>query len=65
VIRPCYACEGLGCEECDHTGQRVCTLIEDPDGPILRVHGSAPLTRKDEKALRAVMKAALRAVEGK
>jgi hypothetical protein len=43
----------------------VCTLIEDPDGPILRVHGSAPLTRKDEKALRAVMKAALRAVEGK
>ena len=50
VCRPCPCCEGAGCSECDNTGQRVTTYIEDGE-VSMRVQGSAPLSGEAWSAL--------------
>jgi hypothetical protein len=61
--RPCPYCEvggvSRGCEECGHTGVRVTTLLERPDGTVARVHGNQIPDGKDIEALDALMAAAV------
>lgn len=55
--RPCPCCEGAGCEECDHTGQRVTTQMAIGD-TTARIIGSAPLSPGAIDALGQLMAAA-------
>lgn len=54
---PCMYCSGKGCEECDGTGRRVITTIEDGD-VRMRARGSRPLSDSDAEVLVDVMRAA-------
>lgn len=54
----CWICGGVGCEECDGTGQRVITALEI-DGNTVMVHGTKPLSDDDRAALAEVYRAAI------
>jgi hypothetical protein len=57
-IRRCPCCEGAGCEECNHTGQRVVTYLERPGNVRARIQGNRPLSDEDAEAIGALIDAA-------
>lgn len=58
-VRMCPYCEGEGCEECDHTGERHRTIWDASDGVTLSVSGSAELTPEARAALERIAHIAL------
>lgn len=64
-IYDCRYCDGVGCEECGGTGQRVTTWVDLDDGVQMRVHGSMVLSDDDKAALAELGRAALERIGGK
>lgn len=51
----CNACEGVGCDECERTGQRFSLVLDLGDGTAMRLSGVGPEPVGDTLAdLRAV-----------
>ncbi len=58
LVRDCPLCDGDGCEECGHTGQKVRTHIDAGDGITMSVSGDRVLTGEGRAALAALARAA-------